>query len=412
MQNDLWYSTDGARKGPVSASDLQALLSEGKLSVETKVWKEGWGEWLPITEALKPPQANTENFVVNSVAPTAANSGQMQQRNSLLSMPLAGAWRRFFARIIDLYALMFPVAFGAGFVLIYFFPEFELWIKRPGSEYAFGWLLIPVIMLSEAAIYAIFKNTPGKALLGLKVTTVGGIPLTPKQYLHRQIAVYFSGLGTGFPLVSLVTMVRQSRHIGRTQHSSYDIGKYNVKGATLTFWRVSIAVLILGFLFVANAMLSALDREDKRKLSQSFSWTNEVSGINVTIPAGWIYEPQKNDDQQKVYTFTNPDQGVIVVFAKEDAARTMTLEDYARLWVPAVKETMTIELPGSISVAGNRPALVLKGHMRNDRTQLLRATLVKKENQIWRSVILTFNGKNPEFDQPIYLQQLLFRTIN
>jgi uncharacterized RDD family membrane protein YckC len=412
MQNDFWYSTDGARKGPVSASDLQAMLSEGKLSFETKVWREGWSEWLPITEAVTPPAVVTENIMVNSVAPPPANIGQMQQKNLLLSMPLAGAWRRFFARIIDLYALMFPVAFGAGFVLIYFFPEFQFWLQRPGSEYAFGWLLIPVIMLSEAAIYAIFKNTLGKALLGLKVTTVGGTPLTPKQYLHRQIAVYFSGLGTGFPLVSLVTMVRQSRHIGRTQHSSYDIGKHNVKAVPLAFWRVGIAVLILGLLFVANAMLSALDREDKRKLSQSFSWTNEVTGINVTIPAGWVYEPQKNDEQQKVYTFTNPDHGVILVFAKEDAARTLTLEDYARLWVPAVKETMTIELPGSISTAGNRPALVLKGHIRNDRTQRLQATLVKKENQMWRSVILTFNGKKPDFDQPIYLQQLLFRSIN
>lgn len=239
MLEEWWYASGDARKGPVSFDKLRQLLLESKASESTLVWKEGLEKWYPLSEIQELIQA------VPSDLPKAAI------RVHLIALPLAAPWRRYFARLIDLWAYTLPAAFVSALALSAIFPDFGLWLQRPGSAYTFGWLIFPLVLLIEVGIVSIFGTTLGKALLGLTVTTIGAQRPTTAQYLQRQIGVYWHGLGTGFPFVSLFMMSRQHSRLKAGQQATYDEGKFNVKAKKLGALRaLSAAVVVIGILFL------------------------------------------------------------------------------------------------------------------------------------------------------------------
>lgn len=136
MQEEWWYASGDTREVPVSLDTLRQLLLERKVSEGTLVWKEGLEKWTPLSEI---PDLHK---VVKAVPPDLPKP---TTREHLIALPLAGPWRRFFARLVDLWVIAPPASFAAAFALSRFSPAFGLWIQRPGSEYAFGWLLLPLV---------------------------------------------------------------------------------------------------------------------------------------------------------------------------------------------------------------------------------------------------------------------------
>jgi len=402
MQEEWWYSSGDARKGPVSLDTLRQLLLECKVAESTLVWREGLANWAPLSELPELQQ------VVRAVPPDLPKP---TAREHLIALPLAGPWRRFFARLVDLWVIALPTSFAAAFALSRFSPAFSLWIQRPGSEYAFGWLLLPLVLLVEVGIVALFGTTFGKALLGVAVTTVGAQRPTAAQYLQRQLGVYWFGLGTGFPLVSLFTMARQHGRLKAGRHARYDEGKFYVKAPKLGVLRALSAVVVVVALFFVNAALQQVSKSSERSYYSGTTWVNQVTGKSVAVPSGWIHEEQKNEEKQSIHIFSGPDHGVHVVFAKEDIPPNMELEDYLNAWVAAVSGNMRLSTPGQQSLVGTRQAVTLTGTMADDRTQRVHATLVKKGRQVWRVVILSNSDKEPASDHPMKLQALLFQSI-
>jgi hypothetical protein len=402
MQEEWWYSSGDTRKGPVSLEALRQLLLEHKVSQGTLVWKEGLEKWAPLSEIAD------LNQVVKTIPPELPKP---TTREHLIALPLAGPWRRFFARLVDLWLIALPVSFAVAFALSSFSPAFGLWIQRPGSEYAFGWLLLPVVLLVEVGIFGLFRNTLGKALLGVTVTTVGAQRPTASQYLQRQLGVYWYGLGTGFPLVSLLTMARQHGRLKAERQAAYDEGKFNVKAPKLGALRALSAVaVVIGLLFV-NVALQQASQSSERSYYGGTTWVNQVTGKSVAVPAGWLHEEQKNDEKQSFHVFSGPDHGVYVVFAKEDVPPNMELDTYLGAWVAAVSGNMRLSTPGQQTLVGAREAVTLTGTMADDRTQRVHATLVKKGRQVWRVVILSNSGNEPASEHPMKLQALLFQSI-
>jgi uncharacterized RDD family membrane protein YckC len=402
MQDQWWYSAGDARKGPVSIDALRTMLLEGKVTQGTLVWKEGQTEWAPLSETSELQQ------VVRTVPPELPKPTAREQ---LIALPLAGPWRRFFARLVDLWIIALPTAFLVALALSSLSPVFGLWIQRPGSEYAFGWLLMPLVLLTEAGIFAIFGNTLGKALLGITVTTVGAQRPTAAQYFHRQLGVYWFGLGTGFPLVSLFTMARQYGRLKSGGHARYDEGKFHVKAPKLGVIRALSAIAVVTALFFVNVALQQVSNASGRGYYGGTTWINEVTGKSVSVPSGWIHQKQANDDNQPVHIFSGPDYGVMVVFAKEDVQPNLDMESYLNAWATAVQGNMKLSLPGMPALVGSREAATVTGTLSDDRTQKVQATLVKKGRQVWRVVILSTAGKDPASEQPLKLQALLFQSI-
>lgn len=403
MQQDWWYADGDTRKGPVDVDTLAQLLLEQKVTESTLVWKPGRETWDPLGQVAELRQ------VTQAVPPELPKSAAHE---NFAGLPLAGAGRRFWARLIDLWLIALPTSFAVAYALSSVSLSFGLWVQQPGSEYVFGWLLLPLVLLIEAGLFALFGSTPGKALLGVVVATVDGRRPTAAEYLRRQPGVYWFGLGTGFPFVPLFTMARQYSHIKAGRTAGYDYGRFRVSARKLNVLRVALTVFIIFGLLLVNAVSRQIANASDSAYYAGSTWVNPVTGRSVSVPSGWVHQEQKNADQQAIHTFSGPSHGIYAVFAKEDLPPNMDLDAYAQAWIRAVQGQMRMTKSGPQTLVGSYPGIVLTGSMADDRTQLVRATLVKKGRQVWRVVLLASSGKDPAPQAALKLQGLLLGSLD
>ncbi|MBE0546237.1 MAG: RDD family protein [Rubrivivax sp.] len=285
MQNEWWYSLDGRRAGPISANDLRQLLIIGTLAQSTLVWKEGLSEWLPIS------QVEVFASILRALPPELPKA---LTEKDLRAVTSAGPWRRFFARIIDLWILAIPTTFGAAYALASMYPAFAVWIQRPGSAFVLGWLLLPLTLSAEAVVFGIFGTTPGKALLAIAVRTSTGTKLSFAEYVRRQIRLYWFGLGTGFPFVSVVTMALQRRRLKAGKQARYDDQDFSVQAPKLNFGRGAFATLVIAGLMVLNALPLAPSMNSSIPAERPTSSTRAPEQRAIKSPTydakGWTQE--------------------------------------------------------------------------------------------------------------------------
>ena len=220
------------------------------------------------------------------------------------------------------------------------------------------------------------------------MTTIAGDRPTFTQYLRRLVGVYWYGLGTGFPLVSLFTMSQQARHVGAQRHAIYDRGNFNVKASRLGFARVVGAVTIIVLSLAVNGGLRQVANERSRDLIAGSSWTNEITGQVAQIPAGWLHQRDKNEEGSPIELFASPDQGVIIVFAKEDTNSRLSLDAYVHLWCQAVASEMTVSSSGMHTMMNGLDAWQGQGHMANDLTRQVHVSVMQRGRQMWRIVVV------------------------
>ncbi|CAM3612395.1 RDD family protein [Bordetella sputigena] len=406
MQIEWWYATAEGRNGPVAEETLAQLLSAGTISDDTLVWRNGMTGWARLAEV---PELARHPRAIPPPVPAPQPGGE---RERLISLSPAGPWRRFFARMIDLWIVGIPTIYIVSYLLARHYLGFALWIQRPGSDFSFGWVMLPPILAVEACIHRLFGNTFGKALLKVVVITADARRPTFGEYLRRQLGVYWYGLGTGFPLVPLFTMFRQYGKLKSGGQATYDRGAFNVKARKLGVLRGCIAFVVVVMLFFAVGMLNILSKEGQRSYYSGTLWKNPVSGKQVPIPQGWLLADQHNSDRQPIHVFTAPDLGVQMVFAQEDAGPRLPLGEYARLWQSAVANVMALQRDGPAVVLDGREVIVLTGTMTNDKALQVRVTLTKSDRYVWRCVIVTNGDKDAAAGQALKLQSLLFRSID
>ena len=132
---------------------------------------------------------------------------------------LARAWPRFWARVFDvtIYSLV------VGLILGLLFPSLFMatWLQGRGGALLLGVLLLPVIMVVDAAVIAWTGTSPGKAIAGLRVRDINSEKLSLESSLTRNIQVYVKGLVFGLPLLCLI---------------GYSNGFNQVKDGGITAW--------------------------------------------------------------------------------------------------------------------------------------------------------------------------------
>lgn len=130
---------------------------------------------------------------------------------------VAGPWRRFVARTIDIWLLSTPV-------VVFVFMIFG---KEIGDQpYIAVIVIMPFVILLEATIATIFGNTIGKAILAIRLTTIKGKPLTFQQLTQRSMNVLVSGMAFCIPLVTFFPMYMQYKNLIAGRPASYDQGQY------------------------------------------------------------------------------------------------------------------------------------------------------------------------------------------
>lgn len=403
MQEEWWYSSGDAREGPVSVEALRTLLLERKVHESTLVWKEGRDSWNPI---LAIPELNQ---FLKAVPPELPSPSTPEH---LLALSPAGPWRRFFARTVDMSLIAVPISFGIAYWIANISQDFALWMQHPFAGYAFAWAILPLALLVEVGVVAVFGNTLGKALLGIKIATIDAQRLKAAQYLQRQIGVYWYGFCTGLPLVPLFTMWRQRGRLKAGKQTSYDDGRFYVKAKNMSVLRAFFAAIVVFGVFSANIALQNMSNSSVRTYYGGTKWLNPETGESVVVPGGWVYEKEMDDDGQPLHIFAGPKHGVYVMFAKEELSPDLELDAYVDALSESLSENIKLATPGQRISVGGRPAVNLSGAMVAGIHQRVQVTVVKQEQNFWRVVAIAVSDQDPAGEHPMELQNVLFDSID
>ncbi|MFN7310890.1 MAG: RDD family protein [Vampirovibrionales bacterium] len=173
---------------------------------------------------------------------------------------IAGAWRRFFARIFDIeftgLLLCLPIT-----LLCLLFPVSKNIVENLSAMQGLfiSVFLTPFSFLADSFVHDVFGNTLGKQLLGVRVINQDNTPLSLTAYLKRNFAVYIKGLWFYLPLLDFIPMLKEARRIRYKLPSSYDedLG-YQVIASPLKWWKVLI-FSILAFNYVVISLISYID---------------------------------------------------------------------------------------------------------------------------------------------------------
>jgi hypothetical protein len=156
---------------------------------------------------------------------------------------------------------------------------FAEWFTKKEGGVLFGVVCLPLAMALDAAIYHLFGNTPGKALLGVQVVSESGSPLMIDDYLIRNYRMLGSGLAFGIPLINLITLAWQHDRLKKGLKATYDqtsardvrvIGRSPLGSVIFTLAFVGLFLAML----VVNGILNRL--VDKTNLNSGRTEVQEV----------------------------------------------------------------------------------------------------------------------------------------
>jgi uncharacterized RDD family membrane protein YckC len=218
----LYYADGDRQVGPISKSQLQALVKARTLTAKTLVWQPGMNDWEELGRFVKrrrPSEAKPEDQPVKRAA--CAECGQMVAEEDMIrfnelrvcaackptfvqkikegvsvagALDYAGFWRRLGALMLDafimwtvnmiLYVPMIFVAAGAG--------------KDPTVAVTLQ-LVIMFLQIVLAAAYATwfvgkYGATPGKMAFKMKILSSDGEKISYGRALGRHFATMISGM--------------------------------------------------------------------------------------------------------------------------------------------------------------------------------------------------------------------------
>lgn len=207
-----YYALNGQQLGPVSEQELLQLAAQGTISGGALVWREGMGDWQPLSVALPSAVATATATVAPSVpqisgyaVPEAQKDLVVQQMREGLSPALPGAlnyagfWIRFVAKFIDNLVLIFFLLIlmgllGGGLYLAGVPIEPS---QDPNTPPPAGFVVLMVAyyllafgfqVVYPALMVAKYGATWGKMALGLKVVNDDGSTVTTGKAWGRGFA--------------------------------------------------------------------------------------------------------------------------------------------------------------------------------------------------------------------------------
>lgn len=255
MEN--WYYADAERQrqGPLSADELAQRFHQGKLRLDTLVWRDGLAEWQPLrdfTTELALHQTPAETFFTpvepaiaagsaSETGPVFAESTGVAGVGSPYAPPsaaltsdeafygggevvYAGFWKRVAAYMIDAMVIGVATQIVQLVVMGVFFGLSASSMSNPETMFASGTGILFVLALylvplaMNAAYYAAFhasskQATLGKMAVGIKVVRTDGTRISLARGVGRFFATILSSLtiGIGF-LMAAFTDRKQALH--------------------------------------------------------------------------------------------------------------------------------------------------------------------------------------------------------
>jgi hypothetical protein len=321
-------------------------------------------------------------------------------------------WRRFWARSFDLAWQLYVVAFGLGLLLALFVPErimHMLATTDTGLTLLNPWfylalLLVPLALLLDALVLRLFGNTPGKALLGLKLMGQQDQPAL-HHYLRRNVWLWIRGLGLSIPFVSLITMLQQFMHTRDHQHSHYDLKTgFRVLARPVPLWRTLLFAVLLVGLYGINFLPGM--NQPMRKNPPALIWQNPETQQVAVLPGHWKVEvtafPTGNG-----YAFNGP--FTLILFLPEQAT-DIPLEDLVFNFILATAEQMKLN-PGRYSDYKGLPHWRAQGAPLKEADHRIQAHLIQSGDTLWRVLAFQRPPYHPSLAEVEQIQTRLLDTL-
>lgn len=271
---DIWLIRNGEKTGPIHDYEIRHKIEDGQLEPTTQAWHEGLPNWMPLGEIdlFKREFQITRPYQAPSLFPEAVASSDVGPPPQPSPSPLLG--RRFWARWFDL-------SLYAGIWWI------VMWATGRDIRGTLGntWIVfshyIPWFIL-EIFFIQHFGSTPGKWLLGLKVTNLDNSLLNLAAATRRSARVLFTGIGFGWGLLSLFCQVLSYFTAKRLGRPLWDYaGAHQVTSVPLRPERLIVLVfvffgaLMLQFMVISPYIFEAMAAESpelKEQLEKNPAW--------------------------------------------------------------------------------------------------------------------------------------------
>lgn len=206
---EIYVLKEGQRRGPFLPFKLRELLEDKEFQPSDPGWIEGMEAWAPLSSiealtnwmprdpALPPPLPGPD---VLHQRQTAAGADVAAVRE--IEARRVRGWLRWLARTVDemlWFVLIWTIGVSAGSLNLWDF----VW-RNPLLLFgpAVAWIPVEALLLSR------FTTTPGKWLLGIRVTDDLGQPLSYLAALKRSALVLVMGNGLGLPTLMLLPLLQ------------------------------------------------------------------------------------------------------------------------------------------------------------------------------------------------------------
>jgi len=365
--------------------------------------------------ATAPAVAIPMGAVPAGTAADVATESTQDWEPSTVAPPLAGPWRRFFARTLDLYVWALVLEFAVGVLSARFgWSLLEFKGMSPSSQDMLnGVLIIPFALFCDVLVYAAFGNSIGKGLLGVKVQTLDGTPLPARVYAARSVDVWIWGLGLGIPIVALFTELGCYRTVAKGERTRWDI-RYAC--------RVSKAPRRIGHYLVAVALFAAFvaalgygkveeQRQVEAQNQPPVSWQNPVTHQTaVILPAGWRLLPSDSKLPPNTYLYVDPTNQYVVGVGFEEA--NIGLEDYTDALLKG-NPTLALIRNGGVNADGPRQVWTGSGSgvaTGSNDAMMVRAHVFGGNGGFWRVFAATPAGREEGVAQELDVFQAVLQT--
>jgi hypothetical protein len=248
-----WYiQLNGIEEGPITSQTLRSLAEAGRIYPDTPIRKEGMTKTVQASKIKGLLNQNIQAPIINAQVSPVVDIAPGITLTSEKSLPKVRPWVRYWARMFDI--TLFSLA--AGFLIVYFAPNA---FSEPGSEQFLGIFILFIWAFIEASLLSTFGITPGNLLFRIKFVLTSGSKFSYSEALTRSLKVWWRGLGTGFPLISIVTMLVAHNRLINNQQTSWDReGGFIINHEKIGILRILVAVaffiVFLGLISISNAI--------------------------------------------------------------------------------------------------------------------------------------------------------------
>lgn len=240
---DIWIIRDGEKAGPLHDFEIRKKIESGELPGSTPAWHEGLDSWKPLKEI----GLFAREFEPKAPPPLPAASAREAGAGQDAAPQETFYLRRFWARWLDL--TLYSGLWWLGLWAVG--QDIEATLVNPWVMFLryVPWFVLEALLIHKVA------TTPGKWLLGLRVTNRNHSLLDLGEAVRRSLRVMFTGIGFGWSILAVFCQALSIFTARRLGAALWDhTGGHQVTAEPLNPFRI----IALVFLFASGLVLQTI----------------------------------------------------------------------------------------------------------------------------------------------------------